>query len=56
MPITANKNYDVIVIGGGLIGLGVCFELALKGCKPLLIDQNNRPGHFLSRSGVSLVS
>ncbi|MGL5062062.1 MAG: NAD(P)/FAD-dependent oxidoreductase [Microcoleus sp.] len=34
------KNYDWIVIGGGITGAGLAYELAKKSCSVLLLEQN----------------
>jgi all-trans-retinol 13,14-reductase len=38
------KNYDVIIIGGGLGGLTAGAKLAKEGKKVLLIEQHYIPG------------
>ena len=38
------KEYDVIVVGAGPAGLGAAIEVAKAGGKPLLLDENSRPG------------
>ncbi|UYP44243.1 hypothetical protein NEF87_000528 [Candidatus Lokiarchaeum ossiferum] len=40
------KNFDVIVIGAGLGGLGAAAHLALKNQKVLLLEKHNSPGGF----------
>ncbi len=40
------KNYDVIIIGGGLGGLTAGAKLAKEGKKVLLIEQHRVPGGF----------
>ncbi|HOX28382.1 MAG TPA: FAD-dependent oxidoreductase, partial [bacterium] len=39
-------EYDVVVIGAGNGGLAAALELAVKGAKPLLLEQHNLPGGF----------
>ena len=34
-----NKSYDVIIIGGGIIGTASAFHLAKKGVKVALLEQ-----------------
>ncbi|ARV60921.1 FAD-dependent oxidoreductase [Nostocales cyanobacterium HT-58-2] len=34
------KTYDWIVVGAGIAGAALAYELAKKGCKVLLLDQN----------------
>lgn len=38
------KEYEVIVVGAGPAGLGAAIEVAKAGGKPLLLDENSRPG------------
>lgn len=45
------RTYDVIVIGGGVIGASVLFQLTKLGCrKPLLIDRGDLAGGATARS------
>ena len=39
-----NKNYDAIIIGAGVIGSAINFELSKKGWKTLNIDKNPEAG------------
>ncbi len=34
-------KYDIIVIGGGVTGLAVAYDLALRGLKPVLLERND---------------
>jgi len=45
-----NNNYDVIVIGGGIIGAGILREACRKGLKVLLIEQGDFASGTSSRS------
>ena len=36
-----NDNYDVVIIGGGIIGAGIARECALRGLKVILCEQND---------------
>ena len=38
-PLADNSNCDVIVIGGGAIGLGVALDSVTRGYKTLLLEQ-----------------
>lgn len=38
------REYQVIVVGAGPAGLGAAIEVAKAGGKPLLLDENSRPG------------
>lgn len=40
MIYSANSNYDAIVIGGGLTGSALAYELAKKKSKVLLVEKN----------------
>ncbi|MCG8568318.1 MAG: FAD-binding oxidoreductase, partial [Desulfobacterales bacterium] len=39
------KSYDAIIIGSGIIGNCIAFELAKKGCNTLRIDRLGASGH-----------
>ncbi|WP_042203472.1 N-methyl-L-tryptophan oxidase [Paenibacillus camerounensis] len=43
MKITEHKNYDVIVVGAGSMGMSAGYELARRGVKVLLVDAFNPP-------------
>ena len=50
------ERYDMIVIGAGPAGLSAAIEAAKKGLKPIVFDENAKPGgHFLNRSTSSSV-
>lgn len=38
------ERYDMIVIGAGLAGLSAAIEAAKKGLKPIVFDENAKPG------------
>lgn len=40
-----NSNFQVIIVGGGLAGLGSAIHLSLLGIKVLLIEKNPYPKH-----------
>lgn len=44
------KNWDVIIIGGGITGAGIFRNLALRGYQVLLVDQNDFAFGTSSRS------
>ena len=63
----ADKNYDAIIIGAGIIGNCIAFELAKKGWKTLSVDKLSGSGfgstaascaivraHYSTRDGVAL--
>lgn len=37
--MTSNKEYDVIIIGGGITGVGTARDCALRGLKTLLVER-----------------
>jgi phytoene dehydrogenase-like protein len=41
-----NQQYEAVVVGCGLGGLGAALELARKGVRVLLLEQHNLPGGF----------
>ena len=43
-----DKNYDVIIIGGGVAGLTAALHLAERGLKPLILEADERVGGRLS--------
>lgn len=49
------KKYDVIVVGGGLIGAAIAFELAQKGVSVLLLDRQE-PGFEASWAAAGMLS
>ena len=49
------KPYDAIVIGGGLIGLSLAWQLARRGARLLLIDRRE-PGQEASHAGGGMVA
>lgn len=38
------KRYDMIVVGAGPAGLSAAIEAAKHGVKPIVFDENARPG------------
>ncbi len=44
------KNWDVIIIGGGITGAGIFYKLAARGYQVLLVDQNDFAFGTSSRS------
>ena len=38
------ERYDMIVIGAGPAGLSAAIEAAKKGLKPIVFDENAKPG------------
>ncbi|HEU4963827.1 MAG TPA: glycine oxidase ThiO [Bacilli bacterium] len=51
--MTAQQT-DTLIIGGGLIGVAIAYELAKAGCKPLVIDKNDL-GSQSTRAGAGML-
>lgn len=49
------KQYDVIVIGGGIIGLSLTWELSRKSARVLLIERHE-PGQEASHAGGGMIA
>ena len=49
------QNFDAIIIGAGVIGNAVAFELSKQGLKTLNIDRNHVSGYALLRLPVQLL-
>ena len=49
------KSYDVIVIGGGLIGLSLAWQVVRGGARLLLIDRRE-PGQEASHAGGGMIA
>lgn len=47
--MSTTKQYDVIVIGGGPVGLAATYEVAKSGKSVLVLEQNN----FFNQAGSS---
>ena len=45
-----SKEYDIIVIGGGITGAGIALDAAQKGFKTLLLEKNDFSSGTSSRS------
>ena len=46
------KNYDLVVIGAGSVGLPAALELALKGNKILVIESDGAPGQANNKKAI----
>ncbi|KAM0749233.1 hypothetical protein T439DRAFT_326968 [Meredithblackwellia eburnea MCA 4105] len=42
MPSTAPKKADVLIVGGGPVGSLIGYQLLRNGCKPFIIDQDDK--------------
>lgn len=51
----SDKKYDAIIIGAGIIGACVAFELAKKGYKTLNIDKNPTSGYGSTSNSCAIV-
>ena len=49
------KNYDAIIIGAGVIGTAVAFELSKKGFKTLNIDRNPSSGYGSTSASCAII-
>ncbi len=47
---------DVIIIGGGIIGCAIAYNLAKRDVKPLVIDKANRVGTEASWAGAGILT
>ena len=47
--MTNSKVYDVVVIGGGPVGLAAGYEVAKTGASVMILEQNN----FFNQAGSS---
>lgn len=50
-----NRTADAIIIGTGVIGAAVAFELAKKGWKTLSLDRNSQVGHGSTAGSCAIV-
>lgn len=50
LPALANIAYDVLVIGGGILGAGIARDAALRGLRVALVDKNDFASGTSSRS------
>ena len=49
------KNYDVIIVGAGSMGMAAGYYLAKQGIKTLLLDANNPPHSYGSHHGETRI-
>ena len=50
-----NKQYDTIIIGAGIIGAAIAFELAKKGYKTLNVDKLPSAGHGSTSGSCAII-
>jgi len=53
LKLTLPKNYDIIIIGGGLAGLSNAIHLAKSGLQVALIEKNEFPKHKVCGEYIS---
>ena len=57
MEENLNRNHaDVIIIGGGIIGCAIAYDLAKRGVKPLVIDKAHTVGTEASWAGAGILT
>ena len=49
-----STSYDIVVVGGGIVGASTAYHASARGAKTLLVDQD-RPGQA-SAAGAGIVS
>ena len=49
-----DKKYDAIIIGAGVIGSAISFELSKKGYKTVNIDRNATSGYGSTAASCAL--
>ena len=54
--VTGKKDFDVIIIGGGLAGLALSIQLATKGYKVIVFEKEAYPFHKVCGEYISLES
>lgn len=50
-----SELFDVIVIGGGPVGLAAAYEVAKAGRKVIILEQNNFFNHAGSSGGLARI-
>ena len=40
--MAAEADYDVAVVGGGLVGVAIAWGLAREGCRVVVLDEGDR--------------
>ena len=50
-----NKQYDAIIIGAGIIGAAIAFELAKKGYKTLNVDKLSSAGYGSTSGSCAII-
>lgn len=52
--MTTSKCGDIVIVGGGVIGLSIAYALAREGLRPILLDRRE-PGREASWAGAGLI-
>ena len=50
VPALAEREWDLLIIGGGITGAGILLEAARRGLKALLVEQRDFAWGTSSRS------
>ena len=53
--VKTTKDYDAIIIGAGVIGAAIGFELSKKGWKTLNIDRNPASGYGSTAASCAII-
>lgn len=51
----ASHEYDIAIIGAGIIGLFIAYELSHYNAKILVIDKNVEPGFGVSKGHAGVI-
>ena len=52
---TQNQQYDAIIVGAGIVGAAVAFELAKKGYRTLNVDKLPTSGYGSTSNSCAIV-
>jgi sarcosine oxidase subunit beta len=55
MNKNASRTADAIIIGTGVIGTAIAYEMAKKGYKTLSVDRNNQIGHGSTAGSCAII-
>ena len=53
--VNIKKDYDAIIIGAGVIGSAIGFELSKKGWKTLNVDRNPTSGYGSTAASCAII-
>ncbi len=53
--MTMSDTFDAIIIGTGVIGSAIAFEMAKAGRKTLSIDRNTQAGHGSTAGSCAII-